>query len=293
MSEYVVISDVGADIPAEVVEKIGIGMMPMDFEVDGKNYKHYYDSREMSGDEFYDRIKNGSMPKTSQITPFEYEEFLKPYLDAGKDILLLVFSSGLSSTYQSSVMAVEELKEDYPDRKIYTVDSICASVGQSLLIYLAMQKKNEGLSIEELRDWIISNRLKVAHWFMVDDLNHLKRGGRVSSVSAVFGTALNIKPMITLDENGKLDVVDKVRGTKKGLSYIVDKITKEGKDSQEQTVIIGYTDRRELAEELEKTLLEKGLIKDAIIAQLGPIIGAHVGTGFVALVYMTEENLRK
>ncbi len=293
MSEYVVISDVGADIPAEVVEKIGIEMMPMDFEVDGKNYKHYYDSREMSGDEFYDRIKNGSMPKTSQITPYEYEEFLKPYLDAGKDILLLVFSSGLSSTFQSSVMAVEELKEDYPDRKIYTVDSICASVGQSLLIYLTMQKKNEGLSIEELRDWIISNRLKVAHWFMVDDLNHLKRGGRVSSVSAVFGTALNIKPMITLDENGKLDVVDKVRGTKKGLNYIVDKITKEGKDSQEQTVFIGYTDRRELAEELEKTLLEKGLIKDAIIAQLGPIIGAHVGTGFVALVYMTEENLRK
>lgn len=286
MNDYVVISDVAGDIPADIVEDIGIKLIPMSFEMDGNDYKHYPDSREMSAAEFYDKLKNGSLPKTSQINPNEYEEFVTPYLEAGKDVLLVVFSSGLSGSFQSSNIAVDILKEDFPDRKIYSVDSLCASVGEGLFLYNIMQKKKEGMSIDELREWVIEKRGDVAHWFMVDDLFHLKRGGRVSSVEAVFGTALNIKPVLTVDKEGKLAVEGKVRGTKKGINYIIDKMIEEGDNTQNQTVLIGHTANLKMAEELKALLMDRGLIKDAIISELGPIIGTHVGVGFIALVFM-------
>lgn len=285
MNEYVVISDVAGDLPADLAVRMGIELVPMKFEMDGRVYTHYADNREMSSDEFYTKLGNGSMPKTSQINPNEYEEFVRPYLEDGRDILVITFSSGLSGSIQSMNIAADILRDDYPDRKIYVVDSLCASVGQGVFLYNVMQHKDE-MSIEELRDWVVENRLKTAHWFMVDDLFHLKRGGRVSSVEAVFGTALSIKPVLTVDEKGKLAVVGKVRGTKKGVNYIIDKFLAEGRDTQNQTVFIGHTRNKELAEELKKTLIDRGLIKDVVVTEIGPIIGTHVGLGFIALTFM-------
>lgn len=285
MNEYVVLSDVAGDLTEELARRIGIDLLPMGFEMDGQAYKHYSDAREMSLDEFYQRLSNGSMPKTSQINPLEYEEFFEPYLKAGKDLLYVSFTSGLSSSYQSSCAAVGKLGEKYPDRKIYSVDSLCASIGQGYLLIDIMKKKPE-MTIEELREYVIGTRKKVAHWFMVDDLFHLKRGGRVSTASAVFGSALNIKPVLTLDDEGRLAVHGKVRGTNKGLSYIEGRLDEEGLDTANQRVMIGHVQNLELAQSFKKSLMDAGKIKDADIVEIGPIIGTHVGSGFIALVFM-------
>ncbi len=290
MKDYVIVSDATLDLPAEVIREYDIRIIPMGFNLDDVDYLHYPDERELPVEEFYSKLKDGAVSRTSQITPIMFTEFFEDILKEDKDILYIAFSSGLSGTYNTSRLVIRDLSEEYPERKIYGVDSLCASIGEGLLVlHAAMQKKN-GLSLEELRDWVEQNKRKSRHWFTVKDLYYLKRGGRLTSIEAFVGTALKIKPVLTTDEAGKLAVNSKIRGSRAELDFLATKLEKEGNDLAGQTVIVGHGDDLEQARELERILREKNIVKDVIISKIGPIIGTHTGPGMLALVFMGEEN---
>ncbi len=286
MSNYVIVSDATLDLPVHIIEQYDIRVIPMGVDIDNEEFFHHPDERELSIEDFYSRIKAGAVSHTTQITPAAFTEYFTDILDKGIDILYIGFSSGLSSTFSSSLLVAKSLSEEYPDRKIYCVDSLCASIGEGLLVYLAALKKQEGLSIDELRDWVEENKLSVRHWFTVKDLYHLKRGGRISSIEAFVGTALKIRPVLSVDEKGKLFVVSKIRGTRAELDFMVGKLEEEGVQLAEQTVIIGHGDDIEQAQALEQLIKSKGLVKDVVVSKIGPIIGTHTGPGMLALVYM-------
>ena len=228
MSEYVITTDNNSDLPEKYFKDHGVGCMYLSYSMNGKNYTH---ENFLPEHEFYEAMRNGSMPTTAQVNPENAKALLEPYLKEGKDILHIAFSSGLSGTYNSSRIAAEELMEEYPDRKIIVVDSLSASLGQGLLVWLAQQKKELGQTLEDVADWVEKNKLKMVHLFTVDDLNHLYRGGRVSRTTAIVGSMLNIKPVLHVDNEGKLTAIGKVRGRKKALQELVklmdEKIVKE------------------------------------------------------------------
>lgn len=286
MSKYVLMTDATLDLPDEVVKELDIHVIPMNFEINGSTYHHYPDERELSSKEFYKFLKDGEKPTTAQVTPFVYEELFRSYLKQGIDVICVVFSSGLSGTYQSANIARGEVAQKYPDRKVYCIDSKAASVGLGVLMYHAAKKRLDGMEIDELNQWISDNKFNARHWFTVEDLFHLNRGGRLSSLEAIVGTALKIKPILSIDKDGKLFVASKVRGTKKAISFLIDKLKEEGTNIKEQTVIIGHGDNIEQAEIIREKLLEEQLVKDAIITNIGPIIGTHTGPGMLALVFM-------
>jgi DegV family protein with EDD domain len=292
MREYVVVTDSTADVPYEELKRLEVEVVPMEFIIDEKVYRHYADAREMSFSEFYENIKAGRKVSTTQINYFTYESAFKPILKSGRDILYISFSSGLSGTFQSAKLAAADLQEEFPDRKLVVIDSLSASVGEGLLVYLAGKKRQEGLSLEELACWVEENRLKVGHWFVVDDLYHLKQGGRISAIQATLGSALNLKPMLSVDFDGKLVAVSKIRGTKKIIEAFLDRLNHDAVNPKEQTVIVGHANNLPMAEKLRDRLMEMGLVKEVLIADIGPIIGTHVGAGMVGLVFMGERNLK-
>lgn len=285
MNEFKIISDATCDLPVKIIEQYEIPVIPMQFTMSGTVYTHYPDAREMDFHTFYQRTKNGEMSVTSQINASVYQEYFEPFLKQGQDILYICFSSALSSTYQSSLIAAEELRSRYPERKIYCIDSKCASVGEGMLVYAAAKKKAEGMGVEELAAWTEKERDHACHWFTVDDLNHLKRGGRVSTVTAVVGTALGIKPILHVDANGELIPVANVRGRKKSLETLLDHMAATCVNPEEQTVFIGHGDDMEAAEYVRSLVLEKFKVKDVVITDMGPIIGAHTGCGIAALFF--------
>ncbi|BBF45357.1 DegV family protein [Lachnospiraceae bacterium KM106-2] len=289
-NNYVVVTDATVDLPDRIVNELDIKVIPMAFELDGKTYTHYPDERELSIESFYNKLKEGSTSTSSQIAPIIYQEFFEDILSNGQDLIYLCFTSGMSGTYQSSCMILEDLKDSYPDRKIFCVDTLSASIGEGMFVYNAALLKNEGYSIEELNDWAINHVHNARHWFTVKDLFHLKRGGRISGVEALVGTALKIRPVLSIDEEGKLTVVSKVRGSKKELEFLISKLEEEGTDLANQTVIIGHGDDLGQAQELERLIREKNLVKDIIITKIGPIIGTHTGPGMLALTFMGEKK---
>ncbi len=198
--------------------------------------------------------------------------------------------TGASSWDETSWRAkiTAHLREQYPERRIECIDSLCASIGEGYLVYLAGKLRKEGKSFDEVTTFVKENRTNVCHWFSVDDLLHLKRGGRLSGFEAAVGTALKIKPVLSVDREGKLTVVAKVRGTKKGMEYLKERLINDGIDTVNQTVMIGHADVPEIAEQLKEQLLDEGLVKDVIISNVGPIIGSHVGSGMFALVFLGE-----
>lgn len=290
MSDYVIVSDATLDLPAEIIDKYKIKVIPMGLSIDNVEYSHYPDERELSIEEFYDKLKAGAMSQTTQITPAVFTEFFENILKQGLDILYIAFSSGLSGTYNTSQIVIEELKELYPERKIYSIDSLCASIGEGLLVLNAAMQKEKGLGIEELKQWVETNRKKPRHWFTVKDLFFLKRGGRVSSLEAFVGTALKIRPVLSTDEAGKLVVISKIRGTRAELDYMLNRLLEEGEDLASQTIIVGHGDDLEQAKELEALIRSKTQVKDIIISKIGPIIGTHTGPGMLALTFMGEKK---
>jgi DegV family protein with EDD domain len=292
MRDYVIITDSTADLPLEIIEKLNIDVIPMSFDMGDENYTHYPDEREIKIHDFYDRLKNGENSVTTQINYFTYKESFDTFLKDGKDILYIAFSSGLSGTYNSSQLAIKELKEEYPERKIVSVDSLSASIGEGLLVYNAVMKKEEGMTMEELVKWIEEHRNNMCHWFTVEDLHHLKRGGRISSVEAIIGTTLKIKPVLSVDDEGKLVNVTKVRGDKKSLEKLLDKMIEDGTNLKDQTIIIGHGDSLERAEYLANLIREKKLVNDIIINTIGPIIGTHTGQGMIGLTFIGNKNLK-
>ena len=287
MSEYVITTDNNSDLPEKYFKDHGVGCMYLSYSMDGKNYTH---GNFLPEHEFYEAMRNGSMPTTAQVNPENAKTLLEPYLKEGKDILHIAFSSGLSGTYNSSRIAAEELMEEYTDRRIIVVDSLSASLGQGLLVWLAQQKKELGQTLEDVADWAEKNKLKMVHLFTVDDLNHLYRGGRVSRTTAIVGSMLNIKPVLHVDNEGKLTAIGKVRGRKKALQELVklmdEKIGSFGADCD--TIFISHGDCEQDAQYVAAKVKEKYNIKNIIINQVGATIGAHSGPGTMALFFVGD-----
>ena len=284
MSDFVIVTDSSADLSAEMVAELGLEVLPLSFTVQGKTYHNYPDGREMDLNAFYRMLREGEMATTSAVNVAEYTAMLEPLLQAGKDVLVLAFSSGLSTTYQSSVIAVNELSEQYPDRKIYTVDTLCASLGQGLLVWHAAQVQKAGKSIEEVRDWTEENKLHLCHWFTVDDLHFLKRGGRISAATAVVGTMLSIKPVLHVDDEGHLISMGKARGRGASLTALVDHMEQTATDVD--TVFISHGDCLADAEKVAADVRKRFGTRDVVINTIGPVIGAHAGPGTVALFFL-------
>ena len=290
MSEYVLITDSSADLSQEMVQELGVMVLPLSFTIQGKIYRNYPDNREMDLPLFYDMLRAGELATPSAVNVAEYTQAVEPILQEGKDVLILAFSSGLSSTYQASVLAAGELREKYPDRKIYTVDTLCASLGQGLLVYLAAQEQRKGKSIEEVRDWAEETKLHLCHQFTVDDLHFLKRGGRISATTAVVGSMLQIKPVLHVDNEGHLINIGKARGRQASLKALVDKMEKTVTEEGRKTVFISHGDCRKDAVTVADMVRERFGTQDIRINFVGPVIGAHSGPGTLALFYLGTER---
>lgn len=289
MKEYVLIGDSTADLPIEIVKELGIRIIPFSYAINDEVFNYYLDERDGDIKEFYDKLKKGAMPVTSQVNPVTYEEIFEEYAGKGIDILYLCFSSGLSGSFQTAVLGADMVKEDYPDVRIEVIDSYSASVGEGAFLYEAAVKKQNGADFDELKDWIIEKRHKVSHWFMVEDLFHLKRGGRVSTVEAMVGSALKIKPILSVDEEGRLVVKSKARGVGKALEYLISKAVEEGGDLASLSAVIGHADSPEKANKIKELVIEAGMKEENImIAPIGPIIGTHVGAGMAAIAFVQQ-----
>ena len=288
--DYVILTDSTTDITQDIANEINVKVWPMQFELDGLAYRNFPDEREMKSDEFYDIMRAGKMPKTSQINVVDFCEYFSEYLEKGFDILYICFSSLLSGTYNNSLIAIEELKGKYPDRTVISVDSLAASMGEGLLVYFAAQQKKKGMDLPELAKWVEENRLHICHWFTVDDLHHLKRGGRVSATTAIVGSALNIKPVLHVDDEGHLINVSKVRGRKASINAMVDRMV-ETYTNQFDTIMICQggcrSDAEYLAGEVKKRVKD---VKKIIMGNIGPVIGAHAGPGVLALFFYGERR---
>lgn len=286
---YILMTDSNCDLPDSLAKELNLTVIPMEFIMEDKCYKHYLDAREMSLNDFYSKLKSGVMSKTTQINYTSYTEYFEEYLKQGKDILFVCFTSGMSGSYNTSLLAIEDLKKKYPERKIIAVDSKCASVGLGYLMYYVGKKYNEGMEIEELAEYAEDMKHKIGHWFVVDDLEQLKRGGRISAVTATFGKALQIKPLISVDEEGKLVTVGKIRGASKVYDALIAKMERDGEDYKNQTVFIGHADAIDKAQELQKRVAP--MVKDTVICDIGPVIGTHVGSGMVALLFLGKRDI--
>ena len=284
MSEYIIMTDSTVDLPKEyLIEELQVPYIPLSYIMDGVTYE---DMSGLSGKEFFDKIRAGSLPTTSQVNPEQAKKALEPYVKEEKDILFIGFSSALSGTFNSIRMAAEELMEEYPERKIITVDSLCACLGEGLLVYKAVQLKRAGKSLEEVAKWTEENKLHICHNVAIDDLNHLHRGGRVSKTAAIMGTMIQIKPIIHMNDNGELQVIGKQRGRKKALQHIVNMAVEQSKGWENDIIMITHGDCEEDAQYVAKLVREKMGIENILINCIGSVIGSHTGPGVVAVFCM-------
>ncbi len=287
--ETVIIIDSACDLPKEYIEQNKVDYLPLTVIFKGKEYNDDFGSY-LSSEQFYDYIKAGEMPSTAQINVYEYSEKFRKYVNEGKAIICTTLSSGLSGSYNSACIARETILEEFKDADITIIDSKAASGGEGLLNYYAIEMLKNGASKQEIVNWLEENRLKINHWFTVDDLNHLKRGGRVSSTAALMGTLLDIKPILNVDNEGKLNPVTKVKGRKKSIRALAEELDKRIVNPENQVVIISQGACLEDAKYLEKLILEKHKVKEVIISGIGPTIGSHTGPGVLALFFLGEKR---
>jgi DegV family protein with EDD domain len=285
MNKYVIFTDSTSDLPQNIVEDMDIKVIPMAFEIAGKSYMDYPDDRELDTHEFYEMLRNGETAVTSLINTMTFIEWFEPFIKEDKDIMYIGFSAAMSGTYNASLMAAEMLMERYKDSKVICVDSKAASLGEGMLVYSAALQKEKGMSIDELHEWIIENRLHLCHWVTVDDLNHLKRGGRINPLTATIGTALSMKPIIHVDDEGSLMPVTNVRGRKKSLHTLVGHMAETAINPEEQVVFIAHGDNYKDAMQLEKLVRDQLKVRDVIIGNIGPVIGSHTGPGAMTLFF--------
>lgn len=290
MSTYRIITDSSCDLTQELADAYGLTVLPLTVTVEGKTYRNWLDGREIGFHSLYEKLRAGIPATTSAVNPDEFLQAMDAILKGGEDILYIGFSSGLSTTYQSGCIAADELREKYPERKIICIDSLAASLGQGLLVHLAVQKQREGLTLEQLADFVERTKLHVCHWFTVDDLMFLKRGGRIPATTALLGTALQIKPVMHTDNNGKLVNVSKARGRKASIAALVDKMNETGIDIHDQTVFISHGDCIDDAEYAASLIRERVGVKDILINYVGPVIGSHSGPGTIAIFFVGTER---
>ena len=287
MNDYVIKVNSTVDLPKEWLEERHIPVIPLKYTIDGETYKGM---EGLSSKEFFQKLREGKMAVTSQVNPEEAKEALEAFLKEGKDILHLAFSSGLSGTYNSMRIAAEELEEEYPERKVIVIDTLCACLGEGLLLYYALKRKGEGKSIEEVAQWAEENKLHVCHNVAIDDLNHLQRGGRVSKTTAILGTMVQVKPIIHMDDKGLLQVIGKERGRKKALNKIVDMAVEQAKGWENDIIMITHGDCAEDAEYVAELVRKKMGIENILVNNIGEVIGSHTGPGVVAVFCMGSKR---
>lgn len=288
MNPYVIYTDSGCDLPEAFLAELGVKAQSLSFRFDGSE-KEYFNG-DMPSHDFYEEMKQGKVAKTAAVNEDTFKKAFEKEVAAGNDLLYLGFSSGLSTTYNSGRLACEELSEAYPDRKLLSVDTLCASAGQGLLVYLAVQKKKEGATIEEVAAYIEHIKMNLCHWFTVDDLVYLKRGGRVSPAVALVGGMLNIKPVMHVDNEGHLTKVGTVRGRKNSLKALADHYESLALDPEGSVIYISHGDCLDDAKILAEMLKEKGAPDVRLITYVGPVIGAHSGPGTMALFFLGKER---
>ena len=285
---YKIITDSCCDFTDAMCAQLNIVSTPLIVSYNGESHSNF--SEETAIKAFYNELRNGVAATTSAVNPEGWAKVMGPALAAGEDVLAICFSSGLSTTYQSAVIAAQDLQESYPQRKIVVVDSLCAALGQGLLIWYACKKRDAGMDLEELAAWVEENKLHLCHWVTVDDLSHLKRGGRISATSAIVGTMLNIKPIIHVNDEGKLVNVAKARGRKTAIEYLANKLGELGGSFENETCFVVHGDCEADAQVLANLVKEKYGVKNVHIGYLGPVIGAHTGPGVLALFFMGEHR---
>lgn len=285
MKNYIIVTDSSADLPVNIIEEYKITVIPLGFSFENENYLNYPDHRQLSIKEFYERIKKGERSNTTLVNAKTFEEYFEPLLKDENDILYIGFSSGLSGTFGSSLIAREELLEKYKESQIECIDTLAASLGEGMLVYYAAKMKQEGKSLDEVKQWVLDNRLNLCHWFTVDDLNHLKRGGRINAMTATIGTALGVKPILHVDNEGHLIPDSNVRGRKKSIHALLEHMEATCINPEENSVFISHGDCLEDAEYLAGLIKDKLHVKEVIINYVGPVIGSHTGQGVLALFF--------
>ena len=287
MRDYIITVNSTVDTGKEWLEERNVPVIPLKYTIDGQEYTDMYG---LSDKEFFQKLREGKMSVTSQINPEEAKEMLEQYVKEGKDVLHLAFSSALSGTCNSMKIAAEELQEEYPEAKVIVVDTLCACMGEAMLLYYALKQKEAGKTIEEVAQWAEENKLHVCHNVTVDDLFHLHRGGRVSKTAAVLGTMVKVKPIIHMDDNGALQVIGKERGRKKSLHKIVDMAVERSEGWDNEIIMITHGDCLEDAEYVAKLVREKMGVENIFIHNIGTVIGSHTGPGVVATFCMGNKR---
>ena len=287
MKDFIISTDSTADLPAEYIKEHNLFIHPLYYNLDGEIYGG---DKDLTPEVFYERMRNGLMPTTMATNPDFINNAYKKQLEAGLDILHISFSSALSGSHSNASVAAREIMDEYPDAKIVVIDSLCASMGQGLLVHYAVMMKEAGKSMDEIVAWVNENKLHLCHQFTVDDLHHLQRGGRVSKAAAIIGTLINVKPVLHVDNEGKLTPLSNVRGRKKALTTLVDNMANKIEGYKNDVVFISHGDCLEDAQFVADLIKERFGITNFIINYVCPTIGAHSGPGTVALFFMGNER---
>ncbi len=287
MSNYVILTDSSGDLPASVAQELSVGVIPLEVNIDGVGTKL---NNELDEKEFYGFLRTKNDVKTSAANMERFKVFFEPYINAGNDIIYLGFSSGLSATYMNGRNALAELSDEHSERKLVAIDTLAASLGQGLIVTLAAKKRDEGATFEEVVDYVENIKLHMCHWFTVDDLFFLKRGGRVSAATAVLGTMMSIKPVMHMDNEGHLINMAKARGRRASVLAIADKLSETGIDPDNQLMYICHGDCYDDAKLLADTVKAKYPNCEIMIGYTGPVIGAHSGPGTLALFFIGTER---
>ena len=284
MRDYTIVTDSTCDLSPEMIERYNLKIATLSVLLDGKVYKNYPDEREITNKELYAAMRNKQLPTTSAVNPEDFEKIFRPELEAGRDVLYVGFSSAMSCTYNSGCTVAEELKEEFPEAKILTVDSLAATFSLGLLAVMAAKKKEEGATIEECAKYVEENVPNMAHAFTVDDLYHIMRGGRVSRSTAFIGSILSIKPILRVGNNGLIESAGKARGTKKAFQFLLEQI-RENLTDPTLPFFVGHGDNEETANEFAEMLKRELGLTDVHVCCLGPVCGCHGGPGLVGAFY--------
>ena len=291
MRDYIIMTDSCCDLSQQEVEELELTVLPLSFTIEGKTLLNTPDHADMSPEEFFAKIAAGADCTTAAVNVGQFTDAMEKVLQEGKDILCVCFSSALSTTYQSACIAAETVLAKHPEGRIRVIDSLSASLGQGLLMYLTAHKKmEENLTLDQLGDWVEENKLHVCHWFTVDDLNYLKKGGRVSAATALVGTMLSIKPIMHTSDEGKLTVVGKARGRKSSLNTLIDTVGRLGINLQDQVMFICQADCQAEAETVAAQLKQRYGVKEVYINYIGPVIGSHTGPNTMGLFFVGTER---
>lgn len=292
MSNFIIITDSSCDLPLDYYKEHEVKLLHLSCHIDDMIYDGI--NNIISNEEFYTHMRNGALPTTSQVNPDQAKSVMEEALKENNNVLYVAFSSGLSGTCQSGIIAANEIKEENPNANVVVVDTLCASVGQGIMLYYAIKMRDEGKTIEETVQWIEENKLRVGHMVTVDDLNHLHRGGRISKTSAVLGSMINIKPMIHVNDEGKLVNLAKMRGRKKALNALVDMMEERIGDyntkDKNEVIMISHSDCLEDAQYVADCIKERFGFDNFIISYIGPVIGSHTGPGAIALCFMADHR---